>query len=76
MLPILEYSSIVWNSYKINKIESIEKVQRRAVRFATNFKESEPCCMKAKVKEINLSSLKERTEQVSSLKESTEHDKR
>ena len=61
--PILEYSSTVWDPYMINQVESIEKVQRRAVRFATNFKEREPGCMTAKLKEINLPLLKGRREQ-------------
>ena len=47
----------------INQVESIEKVQRRAVRFATNFKEREPGCMTAILKEINLPSLRGRREQ-------------
>lgn len=47
----------------INQDESIEKVQRRAVRFATNFKECQPGSMTAKLEEINLPSLKERREQ-------------
>ena len=47
----------------INQVESIEKVQRRAVRFATNFKEREQGCMTAKLKEINLPLLKGRKEQ-------------
>ena len=61
--PILEYSSTVWDPYMINQVESIEKVQRRAVRFATNFNERKPGCMTAKLKEINLPSLKGRREQ-------------
>ena len=47
----------------INQVKLIEKVQRRAVRFATNFNEREPGCMTAKLKEINLPSLKGRREQ-------------
>ena len=48
----------------INQVESIEKFLRRAVRFATNFKNCEPCYMTIKLKEINLPSLKEKREQM------------
>ena len=32
--PILEYAAPVWNSYLVKAIHAIEKVQRRASRFA------------------------------------------
>ena len=64
MRHILEYLSTVWDPYIISQVESIEKFQRRAVRFATNFKEREPGCKTDKLKEINLPSMKERREQV------------
>ena len=39
--PILEYSSALWDPYKANEINQIEKVQRRAVRFISgNFQQN------------------------------------
>ena len=40
--PHLEYSSAVWNPYRKQHINSIEMVQRRAVRFATSTYSREP----------------------------------
>ncbi len=54
----------LYDPYMINQVESIEKVQRKAVRFATNFKERESDCTTAKLKEINLPSLEERRDRV------------
>ena len=34
--PWLEYASVVWDPYHNNKIEHLEKVQRRAARWVVN----------------------------------------
>ena len=61
--PILEYSSSVWYPYVNNQIQAIEKVQRRAVRFASNFKEREPGCMSAQMKRLDIPTLQDRRKQ-------------
>ena len=58
--PILEYSSSFWDHYVNNQIQAIEKVQRRAVRFASNFKEREPGCMTAHMKRLEIPTLQDR----------------
>ena len=61
--PILEYSSSVWDPYVNNQIQAIGKVQRRAVRFASNFKELEPGCMSAQMKRLDIPTLQDRRKQ-------------
>ena len=34
--PSLEYASVVWDPYHNNKIEQLEKVQRKAARWIVN----------------------------------------
>ena len=61
--PILEYSSFVWDPYVNNQIQAIEKVQRRVVRFASNFKEREPGCMSAQMKRLDIPTLQDKRKQ-------------
>ncbi|XP_072025079.1 uncharacterized protein [Amphiura filiformis] len=45
--PLLEYSSIVWDTHVLEQIKKIESVQRRAARFVKNdySRESSPSSM-------------------------------
>ena len=56
----MEYSSLVWDPYVNNQIQAIEKVQRRAVRFASILKEREPGCMGAQMKRLDIPTLQDR----------------
>ena len=35
-MPIMEYASIVWDPYQVTYINNLERIQRRAARWATS----------------------------------------
>ena len=58
--PILEYGSIVWDSYLQKDIESLESVQRRAARFIlSDYKTRSQGFMTQVLKELKLSTLQQ-----------------
>ena len=55
--PILEFCSSVWNPWLTGDIESLEKVQKKAIRNITGLKGK---TYEEKLKELNILSLKDR----------------
>ena len=58
----LEYGASIWDPYRQNQIDSIEKIQRRAVRFICSNYNREDSVTKMR-QEIGLPSLEERRKQ-------------
>ena len=58
----LEYGASIWDPYRQNQIDSIEKIQRRAVRFICGNYNREDSVTKMR-QEIGLLSLEERRKQ-------------
>ena len=55
---ILDYGSIIWDSYQTKDIEKLERVQRLAARFITNdYKSREEGCVTGMLQALELSSL-------------------
>ena len=55
---ILNYGSIIWDHYQTKDIEKLERVQRQAARFITNyFKSREEGCVTGMLQALELSSL-------------------
>ena len=61
--PTLEYASAVWDPHTQKHITSIEQVQRRAARFATNCRSREPGCMTQSLEHLQLLPLAARRKQ-------------
>ena len=58
----LEYASTVWDPYKQNQIDQLEKIQRRAVRFICGNYQREASVTNMR-EHINLPTLEERRKQ-------------
>jgi len=39
--PILEYGAVCWNPYREDRVSALNRVQKRAAKFANNIKESD-----------------------------------
>ena len=58
--PILEYGSVVWDPHHKTDIENIEKVQKRAARFATSNYKMEEGSTRTNMIQLNWKPLVER----------------
>ena len=59
--PTMEYASTSWDPYKTEDVNCLDKVQRRAARYAcNNYTEQTPGCVTAMVSSLGWESLQDR----------------
>lgn len=59
--PSIEYAASAWDPYKVDDINRLDKVQRRATRFAYNdYKDRNPGCVTAMVSRLGWEQLHDR----------------